>query len=109
MEFKEIAHIRLYESVMEQIMNLLKNKELKPGDQLPPERELAEKFSISRGSLREAFRVLESRGLIERTSSGPTRSSNARDSFGMISATTRFLSSSGKVTAFTGSSIENSN
>ena len=65
MEFKEITHIRLYESVMEQIMNLLKNKELKPGDQLPPERELAEKFSISRGSLREAFRVLESRGLIE--------------------------------------------
>ena len=65
MEFKEITHIRLYERVMEQIMNLLKNKELKPGDQLPPERELAEKFSISRGSLREAFRVLESRGLIE--------------------------------------------
>ena len=65
MEFKEITHIRLYESVMEQIMNLLKNKELKPGDQLPPERELAEKFSISRGSLREAFRVLESRGLIK--------------------------------------------
>ena len=49
MEFKEITHIRLYERVMEQIMNLLKNKELKPGDQLPPERELAEKFSISRG------------------------------------------------------------
>ena len=65
MEFKEITHIRLYESVMEQIMNLLKNKELKPGDQLPSERELAEKFSISRGSLREAFRVLESRGLIK--------------------------------------------
>ncbi|MCK5767145.1 MAG: FadR family transcriptional regulator, partial [Candidatus Atribacteria bacterium] len=65
MKFKEITHIRLYESVMEQIMNLLKNKELKPGDQLPPERELAEKFSISRGSLREAFRVLESRGLIK--------------------------------------------
>ena len=65
MEFKEIAHIRLYESVLEQIMNLIKNAELKPGDRLPPERELAEKLSISRGSLREAFRVLESRGLIK--------------------------------------------
>jgi len=65
MEFKEITPIRLYESVIEQIMDLIKNKELKPGDKLLPERELAEKLSISRGSLREAFRVLESRGLIK--------------------------------------------
>ena len=65
MEFKEIAPVRLYESVIEQIMDLIKNNELKPGDKLPPERELAEKLSISRNSLREAFRVLESRGLIK--------------------------------------------
>lgn len=65
MEFKEITPVRLYESVIEQIMNLIKNNELKPGDKLPPERELAEKLSISRNSLREAFRVLESRGLIK--------------------------------------------
>ena len=63
--FKEIFPIRLYESVIEQIMDLIKSNELKPGDKLPPERELAEKLSISRGSLREAFRVLESRGLIK--------------------------------------------
>jgi len=65
MAFKEITPIRLYESVIKQIMDLIKNNELKPGDKLPPERKLAEKFSISRGSLREAFRVLESRGLIK--------------------------------------------
>jgi len=65
MEFREITPVRLYESVIEQIMDLIKNNELKPGDKLPPERELAEKLSISRGSLREAFRVLESRGLIK--------------------------------------------
>ncbi len=65
MEFREITPVRLYESVIEQIMNLIKNNKLKPGDKLPPERELAEKLSISRGSLREAFRVLESRGLIK--------------------------------------------
>jgi GntR family transcriptional repressor for pyruvate dehydrogenase complex len=63
--FKEITPVRLYESVIEQIMDLVENNELKPGDKLPPERELAEKLSISRGSLREAFRVLESRGLIK--------------------------------------------
>ena len=65
MEFKEITPVRLYESAIEQIMNLIKNDKLKPGDKLPPEREMAEKLSISRGSLREAFRVLESRGLIK--------------------------------------------
>jgi GntR family transcriptional repressor for pyruvate dehydrogenase complex len=65
MKFREITPIRLYESVIEQIMNLIKNNKLKPGDKLSPERELAEKLSISRGSLREAFRVLESRGLIK--------------------------------------------
>ena len=65
MKFREITPIRLYESVIEQIMNLIKNNKLKPGDKLPPERELAERLSISRGSLREAFRVLESRGIIK--------------------------------------------
>jgi len=65
MKFREITPVRLYENVIEQIMNLIKNNELKPGDKLPPERELAAKLSISRGSLREAFRVLESRGLIK--------------------------------------------
>jgi len=63
--FREIAPVRLYESAIEQIMDLIKNKKLKPGDKLPPERKLAEKLSISKGSLREAFRVLESRGLIK--------------------------------------------
>ena len=65
MEFKEITPVRLYESAIEQIIGLVKRSELKPGDKLPSERELAEKFSISRGSLREAFRVLESKGLIK--------------------------------------------
>jgi len=65
MKFRKITPVRLYESAIEQIMNLIKNKKLRPGDKLPPERELAEKLSISRGSLREAFRVLESRGLIK--------------------------------------------
>lgn len=65
MKFRKITPVRLYESVIEQIMNLIRNNKLKPGDKLPPERELAEKLSISRGSLREAFRVLESRGLIK--------------------------------------------
>ncbi len=70
MKFKEITPVRLYESVIEQIMDLVKRSELKPGDKLPPERKLAEKLSISRNSLREAFRVLESRGLIKSKAGG---------------------------------------
>ena len=70
MEFKEITPVRLYESAIEQIMDLVKRSELKPGDKLPPERELAEKLSISRNSLREAFRVLESKGLIKSKAGG---------------------------------------
>jgi len=70
MMFTKVAPIRLYETVTDQIMNLIKSKELKPGDRLPPERELAEKFAISRASLREAFRVLESKGLILSTPGG---------------------------------------
>ena len=70
MKFREITPVRLYESAIEQIMDLVKRSELKPGDKLPPERELAEKLSISRGSLREAFRVLESRGLIKSKAGG---------------------------------------
>ena len=70
MKFREITPVRLYESAIEQIMDLIKRSELKPGDKLPPERELAEKLSISRGSLREAFRVLESKGLIKSKAGG---------------------------------------
>ena len=46
-------------------MDLIKRSELRPGDTLPLARELAEKLSISRNSLREAFRVLESKGLVK--------------------------------------------
>lgn len=45
---------------------LILDGELVAGDRLPPERELAEYFSVSRVSIREALRELENRGLIDR-------------------------------------------
>jgi GntR family transcriptional repressor for pyruvate dehydrogenase complex len=56
---------RLYEDIIQQVLNNLEGKKLCIGDKLPPERELAETIGVSRSTLREAFRVLEQQGIIE--------------------------------------------
>jgi GntR family transcriptional repressor for pyruvate dehydrogenase complex len=53
------------EAISAEILGLLRQKELKPGDKLPPERELAEMFGVSRPSLREALRALSIMNVIE--------------------------------------------
>jgi GntR family transcriptional repressor for pyruvate dehydrogenase complex len=57
----------LYSQVVRQIRQLIKSGELAPGDQLLPERELAEKLGVSRTSVRQALGVLEGMGVIEIT------------------------------------------
>lgn len=60
-----VKKIRLYESIVQQIQQLIKNGELKPGQKLPPERSLAEELNVSRTSIREALRALEMMGYLE--------------------------------------------
>ena len=60
-----IKSTRIYEEIIRQIKTLVQEGKLKSGDQLPPERELAERFKVSRASVREALRALESMGLLE--------------------------------------------
>ena len=60
-----IKSTRIYEEIVRQIKTLVQEGKLKSGDRLPPERDLAESFKVSRTSVREAFRALESMGLIE--------------------------------------------
>jgi GntR family transcriptional repressor for pyruvate dehydrogenase complex len=60
-----VRKTRVYEEVVAQIQRLMTDGRLKPGDKLPPERELAEAFSVSRTSVRDAIRVLELMGLLE--------------------------------------------
>jgi len=63
-EFEAIRRNKVYEDVARQIQNHIL-EHLKPGDVLPPERELAQRFGVSRGSVRDAIRSLEHIGLLE--------------------------------------------
>lgn len=62
---KAVKKTRASEDVVKQIVNLIKKGKLKKGDQLPAERELTETFQISRTTVREAIRSLESMRLVE--------------------------------------------
>jgi DNA-binding FadR family transcriptional regulator len=61
---------RREESISEQIKEMIVERQLKPGERLPAERELMEIFGASKGSVREALSALRSQGLI-RTRTGP--------------------------------------
>ena len=56
---------RLYEQIVSQIEQRIVKGELKVGDQLPSERELAEQFAVSRTAVREAVKALREKGLVE--------------------------------------------
>lgn len=55
----------LYNIIIEKLMDLIKNGNLKPGDRLPPERKLAEDFGVSRNSIRQAIQALVERKVLE--------------------------------------------
>src|SRR5262245_20487197 len=64
-ELGPIKSTRIYEEIVRQVKQLIAEGRFKSGDRLPRERELAQKFVVSRTSVREARRALESLGLIE--------------------------------------------
>jgi GntR family transcriptional regulator, transcriptional repressor for pyruvate dehydrogenase complex len=55
---------RLYEQIVAQIEERILSGELRPGDKLPAERELAEQFGVSRTAIREAMKALTQSGLV---------------------------------------------
>lgn len=63
---------RIPENIVAQIQERLEKGELKPGDQLPSERVLAEQLRVSRTSVREALRSLELLGVTESRPGGGT-------------------------------------
>jgi GntR family transcriptional repressor for pyruvate dehydrogenase complex len=63
--YKIIQASRLYEQIVKQIEDSILQGTIKPGDQLPPERDLAQQFGVSRTAVREAVKALREKGLVE--------------------------------------------
>ena len=65
MTLKPIKEKKIYEEIIEQIKQLMADGNLKPGDKLLSERELAENLQVSRASVREAIKSLEMMSFVE--------------------------------------------
>src|SRR5258708_2233540 len=63
--YKIVRSSRLYEQIVQQVEESIHKGVLKAGDQLPPERELAQQFGVSRTAVREAVKALTEKGLVE--------------------------------------------
>ena len=72
MNFKPIRPKKIATQIAEQIRTSILAGEFTPGEKLPPERELAEMFGVSRPSVREALNTLAAAGLVESYQGGGT-------------------------------------
>jgi DNA-binding FadR family transcriptional regulator len=68
--YEPIERRKVYELIAEQLLAQIGSRRLRPGDVLPPERELTQLYRAGRSSVREALRMLESKGLIESLGNG---------------------------------------
>lgn len=66
MAYSKIRQLKLSDVIEQQLEFLILEGSLRPGEKLPPERELAKQLDVSRPSLREAVLRLETRGLLLR-------------------------------------------
>jgi len=87
--YKVVRTSRLYEQIVQQIEASVLDGTLKPGDQLPAERELAQRLGVSRTAVREAVKALREKGLVEAYSGRGTfvtdgTSQAARQSFDLM-------------------------
>jgi GntR family transcriptional repressor for pyruvate dehydrogenase complex len=63
--FDSVKSNKVSQHIIDQIRNAIFEGRLRPGDKLPSERELVEKFKVSKATLREALRSLEVLGFLE--------------------------------------------
>ncbi|MFT4044033.1 MAG: FadR/GntR family transcriptional regulator [Gordonia sp. (in: high G+C Gram-positive bacteria)] len=70
-DFTAIKTQRAYEHIVAQVEAAIASGSLRPGEHLPSEREMMEGFGVSRPTIREALRVLESNGLVRSKHGNP--------------------------------------
>jgi GntR family transcriptional repressor for pyruvate dehydrogenase complex len=63
--YRTVKTARLYQQIVQQVEASILKGQLKPGDQLPAERDLAQRFGVSRTAVREAVKTLREKGLVE--------------------------------------------
>lgn len=72
MTYRRINQPKLSDVILKELEKMILEGSLKPGQKLPPERELAVQFEVSRPSLREAIQKLEAKGVLTRRQGGGT-------------------------------------
>jgi GntR family transcriptional repressor for pyruvate dehydrogenase complex len=73
---QQVPKSRIYQHIIEQIKALIRDKQIKEGERLATERELAQQFGVSRITIRQALTVLHEMGLINGRPGGGTFVSN---------------------------------
>lgn len=68
--FEPISRQKTYELVADRLLSLISSRHLGPGDAIPSERELVHLYGVGRSSIREALRMLESKGVIRSEANG---------------------------------------
>ncbi|WP_020579560.1 FadR/GntR family transcriptional regulator [Actinopolymorpha alba] len=85
--FRAVERSKVYASVVDQILQNIQSGRFPPGSSLPSERVLADQLAVSRGSLREAIRVLEHAGVLDvRVGSGTYVTEGGRSQTAMLRA-----------------------
>src|SRR4029453_9481397 len=65
LEFTRVPRLSLSDHIVEQIAEFISRGTLKPGDRMPSEKQLCERFGVGRTSVREALRSLAGMGVLE--------------------------------------------
>ncbi len=68
--YEPVQRPKVYQLVAERLLHQIRQRRLSPGDSLPPEHELARRYGVGRSSVREALRLLESKGVIRSAGHG---------------------------------------
>lgn len=65
LQIDRASEVPVYRQIIEKIASLIRAGSLKPGDRLPPERELSAQLGIARGTITRAYEELARNGIVE--------------------------------------------